>query len=118
MNGSINYHAGLAAEGSVERHLMDRGLSLVARRWRGKAGEIDLVMREGAVTVFVEVKRAATHALAATRLSTRQAMRIMRAGEEFVGRTTGSISADMRFDLALVDGAGQVQMIPNALWAA
>jgi putative endonuclease len=37
-------------------HLMRQGYALVARQWRCAAGEIDLLMRDGATLVFVEVR--------------------------------------------------------------
>ena len=37
-------------------YLQGLGLSLVERNWRCSLGEIDLVMRDGRETVFVEVK--------------------------------------------------------------
>jgi putative endonuclease len=33
------------------------GLTLIARNWRCRLGEIDLIMREGATLVFVEVRK-------------------------------------------------------------
>lgn len=38
------------------RHLLDRGLVLLARNWRCAEGELDLVLRDGAVLVGCEVK--------------------------------------------------------------
>lgn len=37
-------------------HLMRQGYALIARQWRCAAGEIDLLMRDGATLVFVEVR--------------------------------------------------------------
>jgi putative endonuclease len=37
-------------------HLVRQGYALVARQWRCAAGEIDLLMRDGATLVFVEVR--------------------------------------------------------------
>lgn len=52
--------AGDAAEERALAHLLDAGLRLLARNYRtpGRGGgEIDLVMRDGATLVFVEVRR-------------------------------------------------------------
>ena len=38
------------------RHLRRAGLKIIARGWQGRSGEIDLIAREGATVVFVEVK--------------------------------------------------------------
>jgi putative endonuclease len=37
-------------------HLLKQGYALLARKWRGAGGELDLVLREGATFVFVEVR--------------------------------------------------------------
>jgi putative endonuclease len=47
---------GRSAESRAERHLKAQGLTLVARNWRCRFGEIDLVMRDGGTLVFVEVR--------------------------------------------------------------
>jgi putative endonuclease len=36
--------------------LQERGYALLERNWRCAAGEVDLIMRDGPTTVFVEVK--------------------------------------------------------------
>lgn len=47
---------GRQAEDQAADYLARRGLTLVARNWRCKGGELDLIMRDGAVLVFVEVR--------------------------------------------------------------
>ena len=87
------------------------------RRWRGRGGEIDLVVRAGAVTVFVEVKAARTHAQAAERVRARQAARVMAAAEEFCAGEPSGMLTEMRFDVALVDATGRIEIVENALMA-
>jgi len=48
--------AGARAEDAACAFLARRGLSIVARNVRSRFGEIDIVAREGAVLVFVEVR--------------------------------------------------------------
>jgi putative endonuclease len=47
---------GAQAERLAERFLLKRGLTLLARNFRCRFGEIDLIMREGETLVFVEVR--------------------------------------------------------------
>ncbi len=47
---------GIRGERIAERHLVARGMTLLDRNWRCAQGEIDLVLRDGEETVFVEVK--------------------------------------------------------------
>jgi putative endonuclease len=48
--------AGAQAEALAARFLESHGLAIVARNVRYRMGEIDLVAREGATIVFVEVR--------------------------------------------------------------
>lgn len=47
---------GAYGERLAARHLTMRGMTLLERNWRCSAGEVDLVLREGDVLVFCEVK--------------------------------------------------------------
>ena len=47
---------GIAAEAIAERFLIQRGLQIVARNYRCRLGEIDLIASDGEVVVFVEVR--------------------------------------------------------------
>ncbi|WP_093322833.1 YraN family protein [Shimia haliotis] len=116
--GQRNYLAGQAAEASVARHYEAAGMTVAQRRWRGKAGEIDLVMRNGNEMVFVEVKKSRNFASASGQLQPRQMARLMRAAEEFVGQEPGGALTPMRFDVALMDDLGRIHILENALWAA
>ncbi len=120
--GRAGHLAGLAAEAAVERLYLARGLTVAARRWRpgrgeggAGGGEIDLILRDGAALVFVEVKRSATHARAAHALRPAQAARLMASAEAFAGGEPAGALTEMRFDVALVDGAGRVEVVENAL---
>lgn len=112
--GRANYHAGHAAEASVARHYEQLGVSICARNWRGSAGEVDLVGRQGDVVVFVEVKQSRTHDLAASHISQAQIARIFITVDEFLGGEPKGLMTDVRIDLALVDGQGRIDVIENA----
>ena len=47
---------GQRGEDIAAAFLGDRGYSILARNYRTPAGEIDLIARHGAITVFVEVR--------------------------------------------------------------
>lgn len=47
---------GQSAEARAEAFLKTQGLKLVARNWRCRFGEIDLVMQDGTTLVFIEVR--------------------------------------------------------------
>lgn len=115
--GYANWSQGLAAEDSVARDYLARGVRQLARRWRGRSGEIDLVLQDGPTIVFVEVKRAASFEEAALRLEERQIGRILGAAEEYLDAEPGGGLTDCRFDLALVDARGRAKVIENAIAA-
>lgn len=114
MSGAVSYHAGLSAEAGVAASYLGAGLDLVARRWRGQGGEIDLILRDGAVLVFVEVKKSRDFTRAMARITQRQVNRIFAAAGEFLAGEPAAMSTETRFDVALVDAAGRIQVIENA----
>jgi putative endonuclease len=113
--GATAYHSGCAAEDQVTRLYARRGHEVAARRWRGAGGEIDVIVRDGARTIFVEVKRSATHAEAAERLGARQMGRLFDAAREYMGTLPEGELSEVRFDVALVDALGRIDLIENAL---
>ncbi|WP_318778985.1 YraN family protein [Paracoccus jeotgali] len=115
--GRTAYQSGLLAEGAVADRYTQAGYDLLATRWRGKAGEVDLILRKDGIHVFVEVKAARDFDRAALRLNRRQMDRICLAACEYCGSLpTGQLTA-MRLDAALVDQFGRVQIIENAFCA-
>ena len=115
MSGSMSYHAGVAAEEAVARLYVASGHAIAARRWRGRGGEIDVIAETACQTIFVEVKKADTHAQAAERLGPRQIGRLQDAAGEYMGTLPDGMLSDVRFDVALVDAMGRVEVLENAL---
>jgi putative endonuclease len=97
---------------------MRRGYVTAATRWRGLGGEIDLIFRIRAQVVFVEVKKSASFARASTRLGRKQMDRLISASGEFLAGEPKGLLTDVRFDLAMVNGQGHVQIIENAFGEA
>ncbi|MCT4683149.1 MAG: YraN family protein [Roseicyclus sp.] len=118
MSGLISHLKGRAAEERVLRAYQGAGHRLVCRRWRGPVGEIDLVFEKGGEVVFVEVKSSKSFAAAAAHLTRRQIARLLASAEAALGFFPRGSLTPMRFDVALVDGSGRIDVIPNALQAA
>lgn len=114
MSGARSYHAGLAAEEQVAQLYTRSGREVCARRWRGSAGEIDLIARDGAEVIFIEVKQSKTHAKAAEHLTPRQMQRIYNTGSEFLAGEPKGQMTDVRIDVALVDALGRIELLENA----
>ncbi|MBC7317699.1 YraN family protein [Candidatus Bipolaricaulota bacterium] len=47
---------GKAAEELAVKHLRAQGMRIVARNWRWRGGEVDIIAKDGETLVFVEVK--------------------------------------------------------------
>lgn len=106
--------SGARAEDRVADRYAAAGCDILERRWRGTAGEIDLILRDGDEIVFVEVKKAASLWLAAHRLDRRQMDRICRTAAAYCDRFANGSLTFMRFDAAWVDEAGQIEIVPDA----
>lgn len=117
MSGARSYHAGRCAEEAVARHYQARGRTIAATRWRCPYGEIDLIARDGAEVIFIEVKQSRSHARAADHLSPRQMERIVNAASVFLGGEPLGQATPVRFDVALVDGIGQIEILEGAFAA-
>jgi len=51
---------GIAGEDVAAAWYLSQGYEVVARNWRCRQGELDLIVRQGATVVFCEVKSRAT----------------------------------------------------------
>ena len=51
-----NQHVGKWGEGAATEYLIQHGLEILARNARTPYGEIDIIAKQGDITVFVEVK--------------------------------------------------------------
>ena len=112
--GSMSYHADLAAEGRIAQDYARRGFALARQRWRGKSGEIDLIVRDGDGLIFVEVKQSRDFERAALALGAAQMRRLYRSAEEYLGTQPNGSLTEVRFDVALVNGHGEMKIIENA----
>lgn len=95
---------GRAAEDRALAWLEAQGLVLVARNVRSRRGEIDLVMRDGQVLVFVEVRqrRSAAHGGAAASIDASKQARMWQAAEFYLLRQRRPQTC--RFDAVCIDG--------------
>ena len=78
------------------------GYSVLARRYKTKLGEIDIVVRRGGILAFVEVKARADVTAAAESLLARQRRRIARAAAGYLALRPELQSCRCRFDVILV----------------
>ena len=96
---------------------LDHGFRLLARRWKGQACEIDLILSKDGEVVFVEVKSSRTQSGAAAALKPRQTSRLLASAEHALGYFAKGSLCPMRIDVALVGRDDGISVIPNALAA-
>lgn len=103
---------GDAGEEAAAEYLVAHGLRLLARNFRIKGGEIDLVCRDDATTVFVEVRRRASADFggAAYSITPAKQQRLILAARHWLARH-GDCAC--RFDCVLIDG-GKLAWIKDA----
>src|ERR1700675_3298559 len=96
--------AGGAAEDAAARFLERHGLEIVARNYRTRLGEIDLVARDGATLVFVEVRMRTCDRFggAAESIGWRKRSRIEAAARQYLARLRRE--PPCRFDVITLDG--------------
>ncbi len=93
-----------------------KGYRLLARRFKCGAGEIDLVMRKGSTTAFVEVKARGSHDDAVTAVTPRQAKRISAAAAAWMARDGRAAAGHCRFDIVTVSSNLRPTHIENAFY--
>lgn len=110
---------GDGAEEAAARLLERHGLQIVARNYRTRLGEIDLIARDGAMLVFVEVRMrsSARFGGALASIGPRKRARIAAAARHFLAHL--GHEPPCRFDVvALEDGAGPPTWLRGAFETA
>jgi putative endonuclease len=93
---------GRRGERAARRHLIRRGWTILAERWRGAGGELDIVAARGMTLIACEVKTRADPEALAEPLTPMQRARIARAMEAWVALHPGPDWREMRLDLITV----------------
>lgn len=113
---------GAAGERLARRHLEQEGYIFTAANWRYPGGELDLVMRDGEVLVFVEVKTRRGERLGAAEesVSAAQTRRLLRAAQMFLAERADLADLFWRIDLVSITLAPsgtvtRLTHLPNAI---
>jgi putative endonuclease len=114
VKGAMN-PTGTRAEDLCADLLRRAGLRILARNWRCRLGEIDLVAEEGATLVFAEVRlrRDASFGGAAESITAAKRARLLAAARLYLA---GRAATDCRFDVLLLDqlAPARIHWIRNA----
>ena len=97
---------GQAVEQLAEQFLQQQGLKSITRNYQIKGGEIDLIMHEGDVLVFVEVRyrKDESHGSGAESITWRKQQRLNRAARHYLQKHYGNREPDCRFDVISASG--------------
>ncbi|HLA76819.1 MAG TPA: YraN family protein [Vicinamibacteria bacterium] len=95
---------GARGEAVACRYLEAKGLRVLTRNYRTRSGEVDIVARDGEVTVFVEVKERqdAEHGEGYEAVTIGKRRRVIRAAQSYAA-THGLWEARLRFDVVSID---------------
>jgi putative endonuclease len=107
---------GRTAETIAEIFLRCKGYKILVRRFKSPFGEIDLIMRKGKTTAFVEVKARTTHDAGIGSVTPRQAKRISQAAAIWMARDKIAAQSFCRFDIVAVNAYLWPTHIENAFW--
>lgn len=107
MNGNKNkrrqaFRKGHRGELLAAAALMLKGYRIVARRYRTKLGEIDLIARRGDLIAIVEVKARSTLMDAMNAVTSQAERRIEAAADMWLSRQPDQGRLSIRFDLVAV----------------
>jgi len=95
-------------------YLQRHKLKAIEENFRCKGGEIDLIMRDGATLVFVEVRQRADsgHGGAAASITPTKIRRLVYAAQVYLLRFP--VTPPCRFDLVAIDGE-QIEWLRNII---
>ena len=96
------YRRGHRSEWLAAAALMAKGYRIVARRYRTRLGEIDLIARRGDLVAIVEVKARPTLAAAMDAIGGMSERRIEAAADMWLARQRDYARLSMRFDMVAV----------------
>lgn len=106
MAESATQSVGRHTERLAELHLTSCGLTSVARNYRCRQGEIDLVMLDGGTLVFIEVRyrRPNRFARACATVDANKQRKLARAAAVYLSRHSAFRDHPVRFDVVGMDG--------------
>lgn len=106
---------GAAAEQAAADHLKRCGARVLARNYRCRHGEIDIIAQDGGVVSFVEVRRRANFVAAADSIDDVKRRKVQLAAEYYL--SSHGVDLPCRFDVVAVDSRGRLRWLKAAFYA-
>ena len=108
---------GREAESAAATFIERRGLRILERNWRCRFGEIDLIARDGATLVFIEVRARSSrsHGGAAESISAAKRRKLIATAHQYLARS--GLDTPCRFDALLLEPQRDIEWIRDAFRA-
>jgi putative endonuclease len=108
--------SGKIAEETAHQFLLAQGLKPVARNFRCKQGELDLIMQDQRTLVIIEVRyrKSDRYGSAAETVTTTKQSRIIAATHCYLSQSPQHNNCPIRFDVVALSGNGVLDWIKNA----
>jgi putative endonuclease len=95
------------AEGVARQYLEKQGCQVLAENYYLRDAEVDLIIEDGSVLVFVEVKQRSNDRFGtpAEAIDNRKVLRLQRAALQYMSQEHGRDDLPLRFDAVLIMGS-------------
>lgn len=103
---AIHLQRGEAVESASQAHLQSKGLRFIAKNYRCRYGEIDLIMMDQHDLVFIEVRYRKNDLFggAAQSIDAKKQQKLRHTGETFLQKNQSMEFHGCRFDVVAVSG--------------
>lgn len=110
----LTHKQGARGEDTALRFLKKQGCRPIARNWHCPFGEIDLIVKNGNMILFVEVKYRAGKSFggAAYSITPAKLLKLQKSAEHYL-QQHGLSHASCRLDAVLIEGNDEPQWIHN-----
>lgn len=121
-SGKISYQRGRWAEQTALEYLLTKKLKLLDKNFRSVFGEIDLIMQDKSIILFIEVRyRSSNHFHTAVEsINRKKCERIIATSQQYLSENRSASQLDCRFDVLVLSGPQEtptIEWIKNAFQA-
>lgn len=121
-SGKISYQRGRWAEQKALKYLLTKKLKLLDKNFRSSFGEIDLIMRDKNIILFIEVRYRSNNRFhtALESISKKKCERIISTSHQYLSENRSASQLDCRFDVVVLSGSQEtptIEWIKNAFQA-
>jgi len=112
-SGKISYQRGRWAEQTALEYLLTKKLKLLDKNFRSTFGEIDLIMQDKSIILFIEVRyRSSDHFHTALEsIDRKKCERIISTSHQYLSENRSALQLDCRFDVVTLSGPQETPMI-------